>query len=1212
MIPVRSLPLLVLCLFASLPGLAATHVWTGAADDRFSNASNWIGGTPAGDASATISFPVSSRPTATNDLNGLTVQSIAFSAGGFTISGNAITLAANATVIDTSAASNTIACDLALGGDVAVAVTGGISDQKGLTLSGVISGSGGMTLRGGGHLVYTGSQPNTYSGLTRVLYGELQLKKAPNVTAIAGDLVVDNDGFLYEYSYLSIFNDEQIANTSHVTIGSHGTFGCGAKETLGPLTLMRSATLQTAVRWSGDLPMTGTVILAGDIEVGGTAQTDVYTYGTFLLQGIRTFNATAGFGVWNVLSGPGQNTAGSGIILNSNTSRDGFATVEFRQATYDGPTTINGGSVRIDAPRSIVDLRNGTYSGHCKSLTAEGGGLNLHSYLGGVTSDGDVKLSASVTLFHEPGTALTMNGALDLGSATLRIDGNTPFNYGAVYRVVDNASTKPVIGTFANLPEGSMVANRFKISYVGGDGNDVTLIDVGLVSANISLRLSSDFPPVGTPIDFTATLSAYQQTPTGSVTFSAGTTVLGTAPVTNGVAKLSGVTSLPRGHYTVTATYSGDSRVAPGSAASSLYVIALTPTLTSIDPSTITAGVKTTLTVHGTNFLDGSYVVVSSSGYPAKFVSPNELQLDYTPFASPNDYQVDVWVSQPDPYGTQESAHLKLNVTGVKIPPSPFTFSNLTSTVKGVTPGAMTFWFVSARGGNSAFVIDNIVNDTDHDGSVALPFPYKVTALPLYGVWLVADLGAHTIVSDNPSESAPEASPFPSKVFLRDGDGNYTHLQIAEDAFLSMVAWARPGVGAWMMQIGDGASIDEDGGPNGRITFETSAMKKAVGTTAPPPADGIRPGDMLLDIDSYGSTWSWWGDAVDLHLSESNGPGKLGFTVASMDALENSGTASVLVERTEGTDGTVTVRYATADDTAIAGTNYLAQAGTLTFGPGEIFKSISIPLVDDQSYGGGVQFSVHLSDPAGASIGLATQTVKVADDDKPPALSLQLPSTSVPEGDAGQVDIPITVKLTGRTSVPATVNWYFNEGQYGPSYTGELQFAPGETQKTFIVSYTGNTVPEPNRVLNMHLWSPKNATTSPDSISMTIVDDDFAGVSVADASIVESAGKVIVPLQLSRASQKQITVTYETRNGTAIAGADYVTTSGTIVVTQGSSITIPLLNDAVHETLEAFEVVLTSVNGGKLDRPVAAVIIVDDDADLPPAPSLPRRRSALH
>jgi hypothetical protein len=1208
--------LLVLCLFVSLAAHAATHVWTGAADDRFSNASNWIGGSPAGDASASISFPASSRPAATNDLNGLTVQSIAFSAGGFTISGNPIALAANTTVIDTSQGTNAISCNLVLAGDIAVAVNGNIYDGKGLILSGVISGPGGITLRSGGHLIYAGSQPNSYSGLTQVLYGELQLKKSANVTAIAGDLDIEDDGVNYEYGYLSVFNDEQIANSSHVTIGRLATFGCAAKETLGPVTLTRGARLQTSALWSGDIPMTGTMIFAGDIEITGTAQADIDAYGTFLLQGIRTINATSDYGVWSTFFGPGQTTAGAGIILNGGANGDGtFSTVlDFRQATYDGSTTINGGGVRVDAPRSAVDLRNGTYSGHCKSLTAEGGVLYLHSYLGGVTSDGDVRLSPPVILAYEVGAPMKVNGALDLGGANLRIDSGSAFNYGTVYKVVDNTSTKPVTGTFANLPEGAMIANRYKISYTGGDGNDVTLTDFGLVPSNVSWTLSPVYPQTGTPIDFTATVTAYPQTPTGTVTFSADTTVLGTAPVTNGVAKLTAGASLPRGHYLVTAAYSGDSRVAPAtSSGGNLYVVAPPPTLTSIDPPTITAGVKTTLTVHGTNFVDGSDVLISSTGYATQFVSPTELHLDYTPPKFESDYQVDVWVSQPDPYGAQQSAHLKLNVTGVKKPPSPFAFANdLTSTVTGVTPGAMTFWLAVARTGSFFYTIANIVNDTDHDGSVTLPFPFRVTTLPPFGTWLVADLSAHAIVFDNPSHTALEASPLPSKAFLRDGDGNYTHVQFLGGGVSvpSTFAWARPGVGAWVTLMADGAPVDEDGGPNGRATFETGSMKQTIGTTAPPPANGIQPGDMFLVIDGFGQTW--WGDAVDVHLSESNGPGKLGFAIASMYALENSGSAKVLVERTDGTDGAVTVRYATADGTAIAGRDYIAQNGTLTFGPGEIFKTISIPLVDNQTYGGGVQFNVNLSNPAGASIGVATTTVNIGDDEPPPVLSLQLPSTSVPEGNAGQIEIPIVVKLTGATSLPVTVNWYFSEGQYGVAHTGELQFGPGETQKTFTASYTANTTPEPNRFLNLHLWNPKNATASEDSISVTIVDDDMPGVSIADASVVESAGKVVVPLQLSRASQKPVTVTYETRNGTALAGADYVTTSGTITVGQGSSITIPILNDTIHETLKAFEVVLTSVNGGKLDRSVAAVIIVDDDADSPPPPAPPRRRTVRH
>ena len=1215
MVRPRSLPLVVFSLFFSLPALGAIHVWTGAGDDRFSNSSNWIGGSPASDASAEISFPASSRPTATNDLNGLTLQSIAFSADGFAIGGNALTLAPGATVIDTSKGVNTISCNLVLAGDVAVVVAGNIYGPESLTLSGAISGGGGVTLRGGGILIYAGSQPNAYTGVTRVLFGELQLKKPANVTAIAADVDVEDDGNNYEYGYLGIFNDEQIAKTAHLTVGGLSTFVCGATQTLGPVTLTRGAALWTGTQLSGEIPLTGTIILAGDIEITGARQADISSSGTFLLQGIRTINASAGFGQWS-LSGPGQETAGSGIILTGATDANGYAygVLQLRQATYDGPTTIKGGSVMIDAPRSAVDLQAGRYSGHCKSLTAEGGAISLHSYLGGVTSDGDVKLSSAVTVAHDVGTALKMNGTLDLGGATLEIDQTSSYSYGAVYKVVDNTSTTPVIGTFANLPEGSMVANRYRISYEGGDGNDVTLTDFGLVPSTVFLTLSPDYPQAGTPIDFSATVSTSAQTVTGTITFSAGATVLGIVPVNNNrAATFTG--SLPRGQYKVTAAYSGDSRVAPSTATGNLSVVAVAPTLTSIDPSPLTGGVRVTLTLHGTNFVDGSYVLIQSNGYAATFVSSTELQLDYTPFAYQTDYQLDVSVVQPDPYGARSSGHLMLSVTGVPrppSPPSPFTFgSDNTITLTGVTPGAMTFWLVEATIGNHSYELYNVVTDTNHDGSVSLPFPFQVTALPPTGVWAVADLSAHTIASDNPTHNAPAKSPFPAKAFLRDAGGNYTHVQFTAKTYGSLLtlAWARAGLGAWQVSLADGGAPDEDGGPNDRLTFETSSMLRTIGTTDPPPAGGIQPGDMFMVVDVFGSFW--WGDAVDSHLSESDGAGRLGFAVQSMYAAEGSGSANVLVERTEGTDGTVTVQFATADDTAIAGRNYVAQSGTLTFGPGEIFRTIAVPLIDDHAYDGNAQFKVNLSNPAGASMSaFTTETVVIRDSEPPPVLSIVTPFSSVPEGDAGEVDIPITVKLTGSTTLPVTVSWSWSEGQYGPFHNGQLQFAPGETQKTFTVSYIANTTPEPDRILSMNLGNPKNATASTDATKITIVDDDFAGVSVADASVLENAGKVVVPLELSRSTLKPVTVTYETRNATAFAGSNYVATSGTMTITSGASITIPILDDALPGPIRAFEVVLTSVSGGKLERSTAAVIIVDNDAPPPPAP--PRRRSVHH
>src|SRR5262249_31731238 len=140
--------------------------------------------------------------------------------------------------------------------------------------------------------------------------------------------------------------------------------------------------------------------------------------------------------------------------------------------------------------------------------------------------------------------------------------------------------------------------------------------------------------------DLTAQVSTSQPSPAGTVTFSADTTVLGSAPLTNGAAKLTVAASLPRGHYMLTAAYSGDARVAPAtSTAVNVYVVAPKPTLTSVDPPTIPGGVKTTLTLHGTNFIDGTTAFFSSFGLLTTFVSSTELHVDYTPSGFDSAYQ---------------------------------------------------------------------------------------------------------------------------------------------------------------------------------------------------------------------------------------------------------------------------------------------------------------------------------------------------------------------------------------------------------------------------------------------------------------------------------------------------------------------------------------------------------------------------------------------
>jgi len=64
----------------------------------------------------------------------------------------------------------------------------------------------------------------------------------------------------------------------------------------------------------------------------------------------------------------------------------------------------------------------------------------------------------------------------------------------------------------------------------------------------------------------------------------------------------------------------------------------------------------------------------------------------------------------------------------------------------------------------------------------------------------------------------------------------------------------------------------------------------------------------------------------------------------------------------------VAVNYATADGTAVAGTNYTATSGTLTFSAGVTSETIRVPILDSGSQTAPLTFTVNLSNPLAATI----------------------------------------------------------------------------------------------------------------------------------------------------------------------------------------------------------------------------------------------------
>ena len=93
-----------------------------------------------------------------------------------------------------------------------------------------------------------------------------------------------------------------------------------------------------------------------------------------------------------------------------------------------------------------------------------------------------------------------------------------------------------------------------------------------------------------------------------------------------------------------------------------------------------------------------------------------------------------------------------------------------------------------------------------------------------------------------------------------------------------------------------------------------------------------------------------------------------------------------------------------------------------------------------------------------------------------------------------------------------------------------------------------------------------------------------ASLSIADVTVAEDGANATFTVTLSTApgTGEIVTVAYATADGTAIAGTDYTTATGTLTFAEGvttQTITVPIIDDTVIGTTDAFTVNLSGVTG---------------------------------
>lgn len=305
---------------------------------------------------------------------------------------------------------------------------------------------------------------------------------------------------------------------------------------------------------------------------------------------------------------------------------------------------------------------------------------------------------------------------------------------------------------------------------------------------------------------------------------------------------------------------------------------------------------------------------------------------------------------------------------------------------------------------------------------------------------------------------------------------------------------------------------------------------------------------------------------------------------------------------------TITVNYATLNDTAIAGLDYTGVSGTATFAPGVVSRTVSVPTSGDLLDESNETVRLALSSPVGAALGDGEGVGTIVDND---TSSLRILDTTITEGDSGSSIVSFTVTIS--TPNASEVSVIYNTanissgaiaGQDYLAVGGTVIFPAGSTiSQTIAVPVLGDLVDEVNEAFNVVLSGPVNAVLDRAVGRATITDDDLPpSVSMSDVSVTEGDSgtkAMIFTATLSGPSGVRTRVRYTTANGTATSGSDYVAGTGEIVFDPGvttRTISVILNGNTVAEPDETVLVNLHTPSLLTISDAQAVGTIVNDDA----------------
>ena len=212
-------------------------------------------------------------------------------------------------------------------------------------------------------------------------------------------------------------------------------------------------------------------------------------------------------------------------------------------------------------------------------------------------------------------------------------------------------------------------------------------------------------------------------------------------------------------------------------------------------------------------------------------------------------------------------------------------------------------------------------------------------------------------------------------------------------------------------------------------------------------------------------------------------------TPETLSVTEGAGSAQLTLELSEVLSDPVTVDWATSDGTAAAGSDYTAGDGTVNFAPNETRKTIDIAITDDALDESDETFTVTLSNPSNAELGVAkTATVTIADNDTR-GVAISPTTLTITEGTSKTYEVVLNTQPTGDVTVTPSL-----------ATGSDADVTLASSSALTFTSLNWDTV----QTVTVNAAEDNDAAPGVATIEHAVAGADYAGVTASDVTVTEA------------------------------------------------------------------------------------------------------------